>query len=81
MVIGGCGFDLEMRGRRGGGGGGGGTFEDGAEELAAGGRWFRFFGVGVDAGVDVAGNEGVLHDQVADFGGEGGEGEDLLLGW
>ena len=79
VVFGVCSLDLEMRrGRR--RRRGRGTFEDGAEELAASGRWFRFFGVGVGVGVDLARNEGVLHDQVADFGGEGGEGEDLLLG-
>ena len=31
------------------------------------------------AGVDVAGDEGVFHNEVADFGGEGGIAEDLLV--
>ena len=54
-----------------------GTPEDGAEEqLAVGGGRRGVFG----ARVDVAGDEGVLHDCVADLGGEGGIAEDFGRG-
>lgn len=85
------GQEVEARPLGGGGGGvvvdaatadfgserGRGTPEDGAEEqLAGGGGRCGVFG----ARVDVAGDEGVLHDCVADLGGEGGVAEDLGRG-
>lgn len=52
-----------------------GVLEDRGEQLAGGLGGGGFLGI-VKAGVDVAGDEGVVHDCVSDFGGEGGVGED-----
>ena len=54
-----------------------GTPEDGAEEeQLAGGGGGRCYGVLGARRVDVAGDEGVVHDCVADLGGEGGVAEE-----
>ena len=48
---------------------------DGGEQFGGGRGAGWFLGI-AEAGVDVAGDEGVVHDCVSDFGGEGGVGED-----
>ncbi len=67
MVVDAGDFDAAVVGR---------SLEDGAEELAGGrgGRGRR------RARVDVPGHEGVVQDEGADLGGEGGVGEDGVGG-
>ena len=55
--------------------------EDGAEEFARTVGFRRFLALVVatgGAGVDVAGDEYVFHDEVADLGGKGGIAEDFF---